>query len=136
MTDVAITVASVVWTGKKDTGRAGGTVTRAMPLYKDTTDNDDLKAADADVAATAVFAGFALNDAADGQPVEYGYGDGTLTVGGTGVTVGQAYVVSTTTGGIAPYSDLGSGDFVTYLGVGKTSSSIECQPHTSGVAKA
>lgn len=107
-----------------------------MPLYEDTSDNGDLKGADADVLATAVFKGFALNDAADGQPQEFGYGEGTLTVGGTGVTVGQVYVVSTTTGGIAPYSDLGSGDYVTYLGVGATSSTIACDPHTSSVAKA
>lgn len=136
MADVSVTAASVVWTGKKDTGLAGATIARGNPLYKDSSDGGRLKPADADAQASSVFAGFALNDAGDEQPVEYGYGDGTLTVGGTGVTVGQVYVVSTGAGGIAPYSDLGAGDFVTYLGVGASTSTIKCDPHSSEVAKA
>jgi hypothetical protein len=136
MTDLSPVAASVSWSGKKDTGTAGGTVVRGNPLYRDVADGSQLKAADADAAASAVFAGFALNDAGDNQPVEYGYGDGTLTIGGTGVTIGQVYVISTTAGGIAPYSDLASGDFPTYLGVGASTSTIACQPHSPGVAKA
>lgn len=136
MTDLTITDASVLWTGKKDTGRAGGTITPGMPVYKDTTDNNDLKAADASASASAEFAGFALNSAADGQPLEYGYGEGTLTVGGTGVSVGATYVVSATAGGIAPEGDIGSGEFMTYLGVGASTSTIKCAPHSTGVAHA
>lgn len=136
MTDLTITDASVLWTGKKETGRAGGTITPGMPLYMDTADGNDLKAADADAAASAVFAGFALNAASDGQPLEYGYGEGTLTIGGTGVSVGAVYVISTGAGAIAPEADLGSGDFVTYLGVGATTSTIKCAPHVTGVAHA
>lgn len=135
MTDLSPVAASVAWSGPKDTGIAGGTVVRGNPLYRDTTTNK-LSAGDADVVTTAEFAGFALNDAAANQPVEFGYGEGILTIGGTGVTVGQVYVISTTAGGIAPYSDLASGDFVTYLGVGATSSTIKCHPHSSQVAKA
>lgn len=136
MTDLTITDASVLWTGKKDTGRAGGSVTPGMPLYRDTTDNNDLKPADASASASAEFAGYALNQAEDGQPVEFGYGEGELTIGGTGVSVGQTYVISANAGGIAPESDLGSGEFFTYLGVGSTTSKIKSAPHSTGVAHA
>lgn len=136
MTAVTIVAADVQWTGKKETGRSGEAVTRGMPAYKDNSDGNRLKKADADASASAAFAGFVLNDAADEQPVEYGYGDGLLTVGGTTVVVGQIYVVGLAGGDIVPYSDLGSGDFVTYLGVGETTSQIRCDPHASGVAKA
>lgn len=136
MADVTVTAASVLWTGSKDTGLAGATITRGQPLYMDATDGNRLKPADADVAATSAIVGIALNDAADEQPVEYGYGDGTLTVGGAGVVVGQIYVVSTTAGGIAPYSDLLSGDFVAFIGVGATTSTIKCKLFDSQIAKA
>lgn len=134
MADVAVTAASVAWTGKQDVGIAGATVTRGQALYRDATTNK-LLPADADIQAMAVFAGFALTDAANNQPVVYGYGEGDLTVGGTGVTVGTIYVVSVNAGGIAPQADLLAGDFVTYLGVGLTTSSIRCAPHTTNISR-
>ena len=135
MTDLTVPTSgsSVRWSGKKDTGIAGDTITPGMPLYKDTTDNNDLKPADADVLASSIFAGFALNSAVHGQPVEFGYGEGTLTVGGTGVSVGATYVVSTGAGGIAPEADLSTGDFMTFLGFGATTSTIKCAPYSSQV---
>lgn len=125
--------ADVRWDGPKDVGRAGASVTPAMPLYEDTTDNNELKPADADALASSIVKGIALHAAADGQPVVYGYGEGTLTIGGTGVTPGEVYVVSTTAGGIAPIDDLASADFVTYLGVGATESTIKCKIHNTQV---
>lgn len=135
MTDLTIpsSGASVRWSGKRDTGRAGASITPPMPLYADASDNNDLKPADADMLATSIFVGFALNAAEDGQPVEYGYGEGTLTIGGTGVSVGATYVVSTNAGGIAPEADLSNGDFVTFLGIGATTSTIKCAPFSSQV---
>lgn len=136
MTDLSPVAASVVWDGKKETGRAGATVARGQLVYKDTTDNNDLKLADADVLASSIVEGVALNDAGDGQPLEYGYGEGTLTVGGTGVSVGATYALSTSAGGIAPESDLSTGDYMSFVGIGATTSTIKCNFFNSQVVHA
>jgi hypothetical protein len=50
-------------------------------------------------------------------------------------TVGQVYVASTNAGGIAPYADLGSGDYVTILGVATTATNLKLSINQSGIAK-
>lgn len=86
-------------------------------VYLDPTANNQAALADADTSATARAKGVAITSSAAGQPVKY-VRSGELILG-TGVTTeGVVYVVSTTAGGIAPIGDLGSGDFVTVLGVG------------------
>jgi hypothetical protein len=134
MADVSVTAASVVKTSTTaiSEGIAGGTVTAGQPVYIDTTDSS-LKGADADVQATSVAAGIALHGASTGQPLKYATG-GNLTFN-AGFTVGQVYVVSTTAGGIAPYSDLASGDFVTILGVATTTSNLNIKINATEIAK-
>jgi hypothetical protein len=91
-------------------------------LYEDSSDNFDLKLADADLSAAASnVVGIALHGAADGQPLEYVYEDPAFTVGGTLSLSGAAddgiYVLSGTAGGIAPVGDIAAGDYPVILGV-------------------
>lgn len=135
MADITITAADVLKTTTTAVteGIAGGTITAGMPVYIDTAASGVLKACDADVAATSVCAGIALHSAASGQPIKYAY-SGSLTISAV-MTVGQIYVVSTTAGGVAPYADLASGDFVSILGVASTSSNLILSINNSGIAK-
>lgn len=133
--DLSITAASVVPTTgyTKDTGIAGATITAGQTVYKDSTDSDKLKLADANATtATATVVGIALHAAASGQPLTIITG-GILNPGAT-VTVGTIYVVSATAGGIAPSTDLVTGWYVGILGVGITSSTIRIGLNMSGVA--
>lgn len=135
MADVSVTAASVVKTANTaiSEGIAGGTVTAGMPVYIDTTDSSKLKAADCDVQATSVAAGIALHGASAGQPLKYAT-SGNLTFN-AGFTVGVVYVVSTTAGGIAPDTDLVSGDYVTILGIATTTSNLNIKINASEIAK-
>jgi len=68
----------------------------------------------------------------DDQPLVVQTG-GTIAPGGT-VTVGEIYVVSGSAGRIAVEADNGSGEYVTVLGVGVSSSRIDLSINASGVA--
>lgn len=121
MAAITITAANVQASGgtKRQVGTAGTTITAGQTLYKDATDSNKLKLADAnDTAATAVCVGIALNSGADGQPIEYieDSGSGTLTLGSV-LTLGINYFVSGTAGGISPEGDLTTGWRASYLGV-------------------
>lgn len=118
MVDVSQTAANVVLvSGPVGRGTAGATITAGMPVYKDSTDSNSLKPADADAAASAAVVGVALNGAADGQPVEYARPGAVINWGAT-LAKNTYYVVSTTAGAVAPSADLGSGDYITQLCVG------------------
>lgn len=133
--DLTITATSVkkVTGAAVDRGTAGATITAGQPVYKDSTDSHKLKTCDADAQASSVCVGIALHAASADQPLEY-LTNGPIDIGAT-VTVGQVYVVSTTAGGIAPYSDLASGDYVSILGVGTTTGRIEVRLNNSQIAK-
>jgi len=135
MADLSITAADVK---KTDTtliaeGIAGGTVTAGQPVYRDSTASNKLKAADADVLVSAAAVGIALHGASADQPLKYAIG-GNLTLSSV-MTVGAVYVVSTTAGGIAPVADLGSGDYVTLLGIATTATNLKISISVSGIAK-
>ena len=135
MADLTITKANVIPGANATikTGTAGGTVTTGQTIYEDTTDGNSLKACDADVLASAACKGIAVADALDGQPLPY-VSAGDLAFGAI-LTAGQIYVVSTTAGGIAPYADLASGDYVTILGVASSTSNLAISLNVSGTAK-
>jgi hypothetical protein len=137
MADISVTAASVKIGSASTTAQLvqyGATVTQSQPVYSDATDSNKYKPADAEALASAAATGMALTPGASG---DYGLivTDGLFNPGGT-VVVGQVYVVSTNPGGIAPYGDLGSGDFVTILGVGSTTSLIDISINATGIAKA
>lgn len=137
MADVTQTPANVKLqsnTARVSKVRFGTTVAQGDVVYSDLTDNGDYKLADADAAATAVAAGIAITPGVDG---DYGYivTEGAIDVGGT-LTVGQVYAVSTNPGKIAPYSDLGSGDFPTTLGKATAAGTLVLNIDVGTVAKA
>lgn len=123
MADLSITAASVV-SGENalfDSGSAGETIGAGQPVYRDGATKKWMKA-DANSAtalarrATAV----ALNGAALNQPVKV-QTTGDFTPGAT-LTAGTSYFLSDTAGGICPFADVGSGEYVCQIGIAKSTS--------------
>lgn len=136
MADVTVTAANVKPVGTSRTVQTvllGETVTQGQPLYLKAADSKYWKA-DADTLAEAAAEGIAITP---GGADEYAImlTAGTINMGGT-LAVGQVYVVSTNAGGVAPYSDLGSGDYVTILGVATTTAILNVDLNATGIAKA
>ncbi len=136
MAALTVTAANV---GVKETGVSlevvpcGETFTQGQPLYKKSSDNLWYKADSNASSATADAKGVALTPgAASGYAVIVKAGK--YNPGAT-VTVGQIYCVGATAGEIVPYADLTTGDYVTYLGVGSTSSEITLAIKATGVVK-
>ena len=63
-----------------------------------------------------------------GQPFQ-GWKSGLIYTGNTNMTVGQTYVVSQNSGGVAPNTDLATGLYVTVLGVAISATQLQ---NTSG----
>lgn len=123
MADITITAANVVTTSSsKKTGTAGASITAGQALYEDTADSNKLKLAVSSSSAAAACAGIALHAAASGQPITY-QTSGDITIGGT-VAVGECYFVSGSAGGLQPRADLGTNEYTTLVGVGKSTSVV------------
>ncbi len=136
MADLTITAANVkpaVQSADVQVVKWGETVTEGQVVYQNTSDYE-YYLADADAVGTAKAVGITLTAGADG---EYGViqKSGDIDIGAT-LTVGATYVVSTTAGGIAPIADLGSGDFVTILGVADAADNLPLDINKTGTAKA
>lgn len=115
--------------------QAGEAITPGQPVYKLAADGKHYKA-DASTVAEAVAVGIALGYApADTNwfPMLY---EGDIDVGAT-LAVGQTYVVSANAAGaIALESDIGSGEFVTNLGVAVAADKLTLKINVSGIAHA
>jgi hypothetical protein len=135
MADLTITAANVTAGALATTvtGTAGATITAGQLVYLDTSANT-YKLADANAAASSVVAGVALHGAASGQPLTI-QTSGTISIGAT-VAVGATYSISETAGGIAAIADLGTGTYISIVGVGATTSTIKLGILNSSVAKA
>lgn len=125
MADLSITAASVVpsTAAVKVTRNvaAGVTITAGQLVYLD---SNTLKLTDNDAsAAAAVVAGIAVNGGSAGQPVTYVTSDPKLAIGAT-VAVGAVYTSSGTAGGIAPIGDKATGDFITVVAVGVSTTQV------------
>ena len=138
MADLTITAASVIPAASNTTvsynETAGETITAGQAVYRDSGDNNECKKCDTTSAAKAAAYGIALNGASDGQPLAV-LRSGNINPGAT-VAVGEVYTVSDTAGGIAVAADNGSGDYVTVLGIGTTTSNIAIDIQATGVAHA
>lgn len=132
MADLTITAGNVVPSSTASTlhGTAGAAITAGQAVYLDTTTNT-YKLCDADVAASAVCAGIALNGASSGQPITI-LTDGQITIGAT-VTRGTAYYVSLTAGGICPVADISTGDYVSLIGIADSTTTILVKRINTGV---
>lgn len=136
MADLTITAGSVKIKGSSKAVRVsfGDTITEGKTVYLDSATNK-VKLADAnDTAPKASVYGIAITPGVDGD-VGYILRSGQIDVGAT-LTVGQVYVQSTTAGGIAPYADLASTNYVTILGVASAAGTLELDIQATGVQKA
>ena len=134
MSDLVVTAANVARVdGSMQTKNAGVAISAGESVYPDS--NGVLQLCDhATTAVEAQCGGVALNDAATGQPCTY------LTSGnfdpGAAVVVGTVYVVGAANGGIAPAADVGTGDFITVIGVANATDNIKMGLLPAGVAVA
>jgi hypothetical protein len=131
MADITITAASVVpgASASQVAGIAGETITAGMAVYYATGTQLWMKALANGTAAqsgSGVQYGIALTSSSLNQPIMVDVNDPNgITIGGTTV-VGTVYVVSAAAaGGICPWADLASTNYVTILGVGKSSNRIQ-----------
>lgn len=133
MADITITAANVVKSTGAQVGNgiAGASITAGLTLYLDEA-TSTLKIADCENAAKDEVKGIALHAAASGQPIAYQYA-GVIGIGAT-VAVGTIYILSAA-GGICPSADAAQNDYITVIGVGKTTSTIDMIIKNSGVQK-
>lgn len=134
MADLTITPANVKPVGAAAQTKyvvVGEAVVQGEVVYLNSSDNKHYKA-DADTSeATSKAVGIVLTPAAqDGYALVQT--NGTITPGAT-MTKGELYCVSATTGKIAPFSDLDSGDWICFLGVASSTSVLVLQPQPKGV---
>lgn len=134
MANLTITAASVgVASGTVDVQavQVGESVTHGQPLYFSA--NKYYKC-DATSATKANCAVISLGAASTDGWVMALFPGGEYTVGAT-LTLATTYVISATSGAIAPIADLASTNYSTILGTAKNTSTIVFQPYVSGVAK-
>lgn len=143
MADYTVTVAEVQNPTTPATigqGKAGATITAGQFVYIDASASDVVKPAIATSAAAAAVVGVALHGALSGQFVDY-QRDGIFTIGATAaVPIGKLLILSGSTAGSAsPHTDAttpATGEYVTFLGTGYTSSTIKLGISVSGIAAA
>jgi predicted transcriptional regulator len=135
MADLTITAGNVIpVTGYQFEDKlAGEAITRGQTIYEKASDGKWYKSQADGTAAEAEGKAIALADAGANQPLR-GIIAGNLGLGAI-MTVGIVYVVSTTAGGIAPYSDLGSTNRVCLVGVATTTSNLALKIFASGAVK-
>jgi hypothetical protein len=112
---------------------AGGTISKHDWVYIDTTDNSKVKAADADVEASAVVYGMALHDAVSGEFVMIAIDGAVVTVGG-GLTAKTFYYLGTTAGETVPLGDLSSGDYISQVCFANSATELVIDINNTGVA--
>lgn len=109
-------------------GTAGETITAGMSVYFNSSTSLWMKADANDTAVksgSGTSYGIAACGSSNGQALSIITADsGGLTIGGT-TTAGTVYVVSATAGGICPWADLTSTQYVTILGIGQASNKIK-----------
>lgn len=135
MTDLSITAANVTWVSgvRPFIGKAGATITPGQAVYLDTTTNK-YKLTDGDTDAESVCAGISLDGGVDGRDMLIAPPGAVINIGGT-VALGTVYVCSLAAGGIAPWADLSTGDYVTILFIGATNNIVKilCERQYAGV---
>lgn len=118
MADLSINPSGVLAssTAVIDEGIAGANITAGQALYIDSTDSNKLKLCQ-NTASKTNFAGISLQTSYTGQPVKYVKEDLEFTPGAT-VAVGVLYTNANTSGGIRPDADNVTGNYVTAIGIG------------------
>ena len=136
MAAISVTAANVQQTAKADVrqGVALEAITAGQPVYRDS-DGQIGVAESGDTEAKAAAIGVAVNDAAEGQYINYAVKDTALDIGGT-VVAGESYAVGSSAGDIVPIDDLTTDDYIWPLGVGVSTSEIYLNPYATGAQHA
>ncbi len=137
MADYSITAANFQTSAyaEKDSGIAGATITAGQPVYKDASDSNKLKLADANLSlASSKVVGLACHGAAAGQPLVFVKKDSRLVPGFT-LTAGDIAILSASAGAIAPVADLASGMYPVVLGVANSTTEMNFNPAAGAVVK-
>jgi hypothetical protein len=134
MSDLSQTAASVKITAGSRivVGTAGETVTQGQPA---TLINGKWQRGRATTAPLANCTGIFITPAVLDGPVVVALAGCEINLGAT-LAIGEVYVVSATLGAIAPIGDLVATNFVTTLGVAKSTSVLILNPQPSATAKA
>lgn len=136
MADLTITAANVLPGSNAAIDRghvAGAAVTAGQTVYLDPTVGKWLLAdSNSATAAARTPKGIALNGAALNQPLAVQTG-GDITAGAT-LVAGVAYYQSDTPGGICPVADVGTGEYVSLLGLAKSTTVLGLDIESSGTA--
>jgi hypothetical protein len=111
---------------------AGGTIAKHDWVYRDTADNNKVKAADNDAVASAVVLGMALHAAASGEFVLIAVDGATVTVGG-GLTAKTTYYLSGTAGATAPLADVTSGKYISRVGIATATTTLLIDINNTGL---
>lgn len=127
----AITVGTVTHGSNADLafGPCSAALGAGVPVYESGT---DLLAADADAATTARAKGITVVSSAAGSSTLIIKG-GDIIFTGDPLTKGTEYYVGTTAGTIVPKADLGSGDYVTRLGIASDANTLRVDIDATGI---
>lgn len=135
MADLSITATSVVPGANAVTiqGTAGETITAGQAVYKSSTTNKWMKAdSNSGTAEARTPTGIALTGSSLNQPIVV-QKSGDIAIGAT-LTANTAYYLSDTAGGICPVADVGSGEYLTQLGIARTTAILQLDIESTGVA--
>lgn len=113
----------------------GATVDEGNLLYLDTSDNEYKLAESDGTSAVANASAIAMTPGVDG-----GYGivatDGTVVLVGATLSIGESYAVSTNAGEITNQAGIGSGNYVTNVGIGVTATNLKLNFDATGITHA
>lgn len=137
MSDFSITPANVVPDddAKISEGIFGEAIDAGEWVYRDSSDENKWKLADADALASAEVRGMASVSGASGVKGNVVTSGHVSTGTVSGAAAGLAAFVSTTAGAACLESDLGSGDYTSLCGIWTANNKIKVAPVASGVAK-
>lgn len=124
--DATVTVANVKWSSgvRPSNAQGGATITPGQVCYLDTTTNTQ-KLAQATSATLAVVSGICLDGGVSGRDIFIAGPGSVINVGFTTVA-GTIYVLSAAAaGGIAPWADLTTGQYVNVLFIGNGTALVE-----------
>lgn len=134
MADLSITAGSVLPGAGVVTedGVSGAAITAGMACYRDTDGSYKISDSDSATALVRSVRGIALNTASPGQPLRI-QRSGEITIGAT-VVANTQYYLSNNPGLLCPLADVGTGEFMTTIGLAKSTSVLVLNVASTGVA--
>ena len=136
MADLTVTAANCVVSGtgqRRFSGTAGEAIAAGKTIVLDPTSKKYMLAdSNSATAALRTPDGIALNSASLNQPIN-GMSEGDLTLGAT-MVANTPYYQSDTPGGICPIADVGAGEYLSQIGIAKSTTVLSVAIRSTGVA--